>query len=57
MSALEDKGFSLTNIRTASEGVDMNNVDRLRETQQGNGVAIPFGPGRVEGRYASVMTG
>jgi hypothetical protein len=41
MSALEGEGFNNATIQTDFVGVKTTNMDRLRETRQRNGVAIP----------------
>ncbi|AOW13735.1 hypothetical protein LPB72_12285 [Hydrogenophaga crassostreae] len=57
MSALDGKGFNLATIPAAIKGAEMHKVDRLRETPQRKGVAIPFDQGPVEGRSPCVTTG
>lgn len=55
VQALDDKGFGFAVVQTVFEGFEVNTPERLRETQQRYGLALPFGHDQVEGAYPNTM--
>jgi hypothetical protein len=56
LSALDGKGLNFACVQAAFEGVEINKADRLRQTWQRNGAAIPFGCSPVQRHCSRAMT-
>ena len=57
VGALSDKGFGFAVVQTVFEGAEHNTVERLRETQEKYGLALPFGHDATQpgARYPTIM--
>jgi hypothetical protein len=54
-ASLGSSGLGIAVIQTVFEGESENTFERLRETQQRYGLALPFGHDHVPGKHSTVM--
>ncbi|MBX9794093.1 MAG: TlpA family protein disulfide reductase [Burkholderiaceae bacterium] len=55
VEGLSGQGFGFAAVQTVFEAAETNTLERLRETQQRYGLAIPFGHDSAVDRYPSLM--